>query len=96
MGLSPGSLHQPLGRLRKLPAKAQHAHSRFQSAGTEAPLQHNLCEQRWNLINTKDSLNAPQHLKAHQYVELLMKQNASMNLTGRAWGSVKTALISHA
>lgn len=94
--LSPGSLHQPLGRLRKLPATPHHAHSRSQSAGAEAPLQHNLHEQRWSLSNTKDSLNASQLLQAQQFLELLMKQNATMNLTGRAWGIVWTALIFYA
>lgn len=82
-----GSLHQPLSRLRKQAAAAQHARSASHSARAEAPLQQDLYEQRSNLINAKESLNASQLLQAQQYIELLMKQNATMNLTGEIWRS---------
>ena len=91
-----GSLHQPLGRLRKQATAAQHARPASNSASAEAPLQQGLYEQRSNLINTKESLNASQLLQAQQYIELLMKQNATMNLTGQTCRSAWTAVFIHA
>ena len=76
------SLRQPLGRLRKQVTAAQHARSASHPAGAETPLQQDLYEQQSNLINAKESLNASQLSQAQQYIELLMRQNATMNLTG--------------
>ena len=91
-----GSVQQPRGRPRKEATTAQHARSASQSANVEVPLQHDLCEQRSNLNNTNESFNASQLLQARQYIELLMTQNATMNLTGEIWQSAWTALIIYA
>ena len=70
-------------RPRKQATRAQHARS-ASSSGSGADFLHGdtYGKQPGNSNVVKGSLDAPQLLQAQQYMELLMTQNAKMNLTG--------------
>lgn len=90
--LPSGSPHRP----RKQATRAQYACSASGSGGFDALLQRNAHEkQRYSSI-ARGSLDAPQLLQAQQYMELLMTQNAKMNLTGDLPGDHCSQLSSQA